>query len=126
MESREHQVTGERRLDGNAGGLAITNLANQNDVRILTEDRSQRRRECQSGFFVNLHLHDSRNPILDRIFHSYNVHSAMLQQPKRGVERSSFARTGRPRDENQALAHLEQFLHSGAVDRIEAKGFNGA
>ncbi len=38
MEGRQHQVTRERRLNRDLGGLPVANLANQHDVRILTHD----------------------------------------------------------------------------------------
>ena len=45
----EHQVTGEGGLDGDRGGLLVTDLTDQHDVGILTKERTERRGEGQAG-----------------------------------------------------------------------------
>src|SRR6202023_298671 len=69
---------------------------------------------------------DSRDSVLDRIFDGDDVDAAMLQQPECGVKRRRLSRTGWPGDEDEALPHLEQFLHTRAVNRIEPKRLDRA
>src|SRR6266403_1059567 len=45
MQGGEHQVTGERRLHRDLGGLQVPDLADHHDVRILPQDRAQRPRK---------------------------------------------------------------------------------
>ena len=39
VQRREHEVAGERRLDGDAGGLGVADLADEDDVGVLAQDR---------------------------------------------------------------------------------------
>src|SRR5215207_5145684 len=41
VEGRQHQMAGERRLDGNASGLQVPDLTDHDDVRILPQERFQ-------------------------------------------------------------------------------------
>ena len=43
VQRREHEVTGERRLDRDLGGLGVADLTDHDDVGILTHDRAQAR-----------------------------------------------------------------------------------
>jgi hypothetical protein len=43
VDGREHQVAGERRLHRQVGGLAVADLADHDDVRVLAQRRAQPR-----------------------------------------------------------------------------------
>ena len=59
VQRREHQVAGERRLDGDVRRLPVADLADEHDVGVLAEDRAQRAREGEPRLLVHLHLHDA-------------------------------------------------------------------
>jgi len=50
----QHQVAGERRLDGDLGRFEVANLADHDDVGILPQKRAQSRREVQPDIFMHL------------------------------------------------------------------------
>src|SRR5690606_41872165 len=43
VQGRQHEVAGEGGLDGNRGRLAIPDLAHQDHVRVLSQERSDRK-----------------------------------------------------------------------------------
>ena len=45
----EHEVTGERGLDGELGGGPVPDLTDQHDVRVGAQDRRQHGGEGQAG-----------------------------------------------------------------------------
>ena len=47
VQGGEDQVTGERSLDRDLRGFEVTNLTHQNDVGVLTQERTEQRREGQ-------------------------------------------------------------------------------
>ena len=44
---RNHQVACDRRLDGDRGSLLVTDLTDHNDIRVLTQNGTQRRGESE-------------------------------------------------------------------------------
>ena len=68
MQSAENRVPGQRRLNGDFSRFKVTNFADQNLVRILPQNRSQRRSKRHPNLVVNRNLHDPVNVILNRVF----------------------------------------------------------
>ncbi len=50
---------GERGLDSDLGGFEVADLTDQDDVRILPQERAQGRGEVQADLLVHLHLVDA-------------------------------------------------------------------
>ena len=67
-------MSGERRFDGDLRGLEVTDLADQDDVRILPKERPQCGREIQADGFLHLHLIDPRQIEFHRILGRHDVH----------------------------------------------------
>src|SRR5581483_1180819 len=63
VQRREHEVTGERRLDRDLGGLAVADLAHHHHVGVRAQDGPQRGREREARPRVDLHLVDARQPV---------------------------------------------------------------
>ena len=57
----------QRRLHAQVGSLAVANLANHDDVRVLAKQCAQSRSEGHASFGVSLGLVDAGDFILDRI-----------------------------------------------------------
>ena len=119
-------MAGERGLDRDLRRLAIADLADEDDVRILPHDGAQRRAEGETGALVHLDLHDARQPILDRILDGDDVHAARLHLAQRGVERRGLAAPGGAGDEHEPLALLEQGADAREVVVAEADRVEGA
>ena len=67
VKRREHEMARLGGLHRDLGRLRIADLADENDVGILPQDRPQRAGKRQLDLFVDLRLVDARNLVLDRI-----------------------------------------------------------
>ena len=68
VDGREHQVAGQRRLDGDLRGLRVADLADHDLVGVVTQDRAQAARERQPLLLVDRDLGDPAQLVFDRIF----------------------------------------------------------
>ena len=73
VQGREHEVTGERRLDRDLRRLVVADLTDEDDVGVRPQDRPQRGGEVQARLVVDLHLVDAREPVLDRVLDGDDV-----------------------------------------------------
>ena len=102
-------------LDRGRGGLEVTDLAHQHDVRVLAQDRSQRLGEGEPLGLAHLDLRDACDLILDRILDRDDVHPSGLELVERRVERRRLAASRRAGDQHHALAVAEQPLEHLAL-----------
>src|SRR5207249_5396620 len=58
MKRGQDQMSGHGGMKRGDSGIGIANLPDENHIGILSQDRSQRPRECQSGLFVYGNLAD--------------------------------------------------------------------
>ena len=68
MQGREYQVSGERGADGDVGGFAVADLADQDEVWVLSEHAPQHLRETQPKLGAYLDLDCARQFAFNRIF----------------------------------------------------------
>jgi hypothetical protein len=87
----EHEVTGQRRLDGDLGGLEVADLADENRVGILAEEAAQRRREVEPDALPHLHLIDAHQVELDRVLGGHDVRLGGIDPRDRRVQRVGLA-----------------------------------
>jgi len=73
VQGREHQVPGQRRPDRDLRRLQIARLADQDHVRVLAQERPQRRGEGAADAVVDLNLINSLQVVFDRIFGRHNI-----------------------------------------------------
>ena len=59
VDRREHEVTGERRVDRDLDRLLVADLADHDDVRILPEEGAERAREREPDLRLDVHLVDA-------------------------------------------------------------------
>jgi hypothetical protein len=83
----QHEVTGQCGFDCDLRRLVVTHLTDQDDVRVGPQDRSQRRRECQTSLDVRLHLVDTGESVLDRVLDRDDVHLGPADDVQGRVER---------------------------------------
>ena len=87
MQRRQHEVPGERRLCRDSRRLHVTDLADEDDVRVLSQDRLQPGRKAQPGLLVHLDLVDGREDVLDRVLDRHDVAVWFVDLAQRRVER---------------------------------------
>ena len=103
MQRREHEVSGERRLDRDAAGFEISNLTDHDDVRILPQERLQRRGEGHADLVAHQDLIDAEHVVLDGIFRRHDVDVDQIDLRQRRVKRRRFAGAGWAGDEHHAV-----------------------
>ena len=97
MQRREHEVAGERRLDRDLRGLEVADFADEDDVRVLTQEAAQRGGEVEADVLAHLHLVDAHQVELDRVLGGHDVRLGRVDARDRRVERVRLARSGRAR-----------------------------
>src|SRR5216684_717438 len=96
VQRREHQVTGQRRLHGDLSGLAIADLADQDDVRVLAQNRPQAVGKTDVGQLVDLALVDVLKGVLDRVLDRHDVADLLIELVNRRVKGGRLAAAGWP------------------------------
>ena len=104
----EHQVTGERCLNGDLRRLQVTHFAHQNDVRILTQEAAQEPGEGQVLIHIHLALNQAFNVIFHRIFGGEDLGLNVIEFVERGVQRSGLAGTGWTSDDDNSVGLVDQ------------------
>src|ERR1039458_7339939 len=99
----EHQVAGERRVDGDLGGLLIADLAHHDLVGIVAQNGPQTAREGEALLLVHRDLRDALDLVFDRVLNGDDLIFVVLDLAERGVERGGFATPGRPGDQHHAV-----------------------
>ncbi|MPN47564.1 hypothetical protein SDC9_195167 [bioreactor metagenome] len=84
-------MAGLCRFDGDLGGFQIADFAHHDDVRILTQEGTQRRGEGQSGLLVDVDLVDAGQIDFRRILSGGDVYAGLVQHVQTGVQRNRLA-----------------------------------
>ena len=99
----EHQVAGERGIDGDLRGFLVANFADHDFVRVVAQDGAQAAREGEAFLFVHRNLGDAADLIFHRIFDGDDLVFVVLDFVDGGVERGRLARAGGSGDEHHAV-----------------------
>ena len=105
---REHEVAGERRLDGDLGRLRVADLAHHDLVRVVAQDRAQAAREGEPLLLVHRDLQHAGQLVLDRVLDGDDLVLAAVHLGERGVERGGLAAAGGTGDEEHAVGSRER------------------
>ena len=79
MQSGQNHVAGQRRLYGNFCRFEIADLADHDDVRVLSEKRAQTHCKVEPDLIVHLNLIDPVKIVFDRIFGGADVDPWLVQ-----------------------------------------------
>ena len=107
VQRAEDQMPGQRCLNRNASGVLVTYFADQDRVRVLSQQTAQHRGERESDLLVGLELIDSLKLELDRIFDRADVRLDRVDRVERGVQRRALAAAGWAGDECDAVRLLQ-------------------
>ena len=121
VERGEHEMAGERRLHRDFRRLEVTDFADEDDVRILTQERAQRGGEVEADVLSDLDLVHAGEVELDRILGGHDVGLGRVDLRDRRVERVRLAAAGRPGDEHHAPRTLNRQLELDERLRLEAE-----
>ena len=110
MQCRQHQVTGQRRFHSDLRGFEVAHLSDHDDIWVLPQERAQGSRECQPRLFVDLHLRNARQLILDRVLNRDNILLDRVDLVQHRVQRRRLARAGRPSRQKHSVRLSDQFF----------------
>ena len=111
VQSREHQVTRQGRLHRDVRRLAVADLADEHDVRVLAQHRAQDAGERQALGDVDVALVHAGELVFHRVLGRHDVDVALVQVLQARVERRRLARAGRAGDEDDAVRLVDRELH---------------
>ncbi len=106
-------MAGQRRLHGDPRGLDVPDLADQDHVGVLAQDRPQPAGEGDAGLLVDLDLVDRGEGVLDRVLDRHDVAVGAVDLAERRVERGGLAAAGRAGADDHAVRRADQPSCSG-------------
>ena len=122
MERREDEVPGQRGLDGDLGGLAVTDLADHDHVGVGAHHRAQAHVERHARLGGDLHLLDAGDPLLDRILDREDAAFAGVEHSQRSIQRGRLARAGGAGHQHRAVRPFDRAIKTPLVDGLHAEG----
>src|SRR5207237_3932214 len=103
VDGRKDQVAGKRGLNGDLCGLGITNFADHDLVRVVTQNGAQAAGKSQSLLFIDGNLGHTANLIFDRIFNGDDLVFVGLDFIYRSVQRGGLATASGAGDQHHAV-----------------------
>src|SRR5258708_4884261 len=98
----------QRRLDRNTRSLDIADLADHDDVRVLTKDGAQRMRKIQPNFRLDLDLVDALHLVFNGVLNRKYLSLGAIEQLQRRIKRRRLAAARRAGDQNDSVWLLQQ------------------
>src|SRR6266478_1850496 len=117
----EHQVARKRGLDSNFCRFKVANLSDQNNIRILPQEGTERGGKVQADLLLHLHLVDARQLKLDGVFRGHDVGVHGIQSGDRGIQSIGFARTRWTGNQHHAVGLQDVPLKFFQRLRLEAE-----
>ena len=94
MEGAYYEVAGDGRLNGDAGGLAVSDLTDHDDVRVLSQNGTKRGCERKTCFRIDVYLVDTVDVGLDRVLNGDDIHFFSVQLRKSRIQCGGLTGTG--------------------------------
>ena len=130
MQRAQHQVSRQRRFDGDLGRLEVPDLPHQDDIGVLAEEGTQGGRKVQSDLLLHLDLVDSVQLEFDGVLGRNNVRIRAVQARDGGVQgiglsapRRSRHQHHAPRFQDRPLEFVEGFLFEPELGHVEPEVF---
>jgi hypothetical protein len=107
VQRAEDEMPRESGLDRDAGRFLVADLADHDDVGVLTQQTSQHGRERQADFFLHLELVDGGQLKLDRVFDRADVFFDRADRVEGRIQGRALAASGRAGDEGDSVRQPE-------------------
>ena len=121
MDRREHEMARQRAADRHRRRIGVADLAEHDDVGVLTQKGAQRSAEGQADLLFELYLVHSLERVFDRVLDRKDVARLAVQPPERRVERRALARAGRSGDQRHAVRARDGRLVVGELPLRETE-----
>ncbi len=86
----------ERRLNCDLRGLQVSDLTDHDNIRVLAQEILERDSKSETGLAIHVHLSQTIQLVLDRIFDGDDVAVYSVDAVEDAVLRGGLARTRRP------------------------------
>ena len=106
-------MAGLRRLHRDFGGLPVADLADEDNIRVLAQDRAKRGGKGDAGFLVDLHLVHAVYLVFDGIFYGGYVDRLAADPVEACEQRGRLSRPGWACYENHPLRLFDEFGELG-------------
>lgn len=103
-------MAGKCGFDGDFSRFKVADLADHDDIGVLTQEAAERSREVQTDFVMHLHLVDTIEVVLNRIFCGGDIVGSLIQLGEGGVEGGRLAGTGGASDQDHAVGLVDGFF----------------
>ena len=114
-------MAGQRGLDRDLRSLDIADLADEDDVRVLTQDGAQPARKGETDARIDLDLADPRQLDFDGVFDGDDVPVDRVDPRERAVERRGLAAPRRARHEHDSVGARDQLFPHRELAHVEAE-----
>ena len=121
MQRGEHEVPGQRRLNGSAGGLEIADFSDHHHVRVVTQDGAQARLEGHAHLMVDGDLVDALKVVFNGVLDSQHLERWAHDFVERRVECGGLAGAGRAGHQNDPVRAFDQASESAVSLLIHAE-----
>ncbi len=121
VQRREHQVARQGGLHRDVRRLAVTDFADEHDVRVLTQDGAEDAREGEALGDVDVALVDALEFVFDRVLGRDDVDVRLVEVLQAGIKGRRLARARRARDEDDAVRLVDGELHRLVGVVVEAE-----
>src|SRR5262249_16015809 len=120
VQGAEDQVTRQRRLDGNLSGIEVAHFADEDDIRVMTQNAAHGGGEGQANLRMHLNLADSRLLILDGVLDGDDLGDLVLDLVEGRVQRGGLAGASRTGHQDYAVRPVDQLLEDAVNVRQKA------
>src|SRR3989475_3105907 len=119
VEGRIDLVSRHRRAERHGGRVLVANLADQDDIGVLSHERADAVAEIHLGGFVDRGLADQGHGIFDRILQGHDVEAVVVDVIEHRIERRRLATAGGARKKDDAFGPRDHFLEKLKLARFE-------
>jgi hypothetical protein len=121
MQGRQDEMPRQACLNGNLRSLDIADLANHDDIRILSKNGPQRLGKRQVRTRIDLNLPYSGKFVLDGILDCHYVQCLRIESSYRRIQRRRFAGSGRASDKDDPMRLMHKAINSLSDRKIHTK-----
>ena len=115
MQRRQHEMAGQRRMDGDMRGLGVADFADHDHVGVLANEGAHGGRKGETDRRLDLRLVDAGDFVFDRVFDGEDLAGRLVQDRKHGRKRRGLAAAGRPRHHDHAVRQRQKTGHDPFV-----------
>ena len=112
MQCAEHHMACQRRLDGDFRRFQIADLAHQDDIRVVAQNRTQAGGEGDADVRINRYLNDSVDTVFNGVFRGNQLVGDLVQLAERRVQRRGLARPRGAGNQHDAVGNVNHLAHS--------------